>query len=179
MAELCRVRVDWDRTALPYKLPGFHTLHLGPEPGYPFGRKGAGLLGAWNQLSTPTCDGMLLMDGDVAADLLDLAAMLAAIHVKPDITHVAPVRLWPATTRQDGWVWGHWEDDMTQAPVDNPRRFSFCFTYLPRRLISACARAGMEGWTFPQVDRLVSLECRKQRIPVNVVDGCTPKHLHF
>jgi hypothetical protein len=180
VAELVCVRMDWDRTALTYKLPAFYTIRLGPEPAHPFGRKGAALAGAWRQLSGSSTDGMLILDGDVAIDLLDLAAMKASVHVEPDAVHIAPVRLWPASTREKSWVWAHWEDQMTQeSDVPSPRRFSFCFTYLPRRLIGSCIRAGLEDWTFPHVDRLVSLQARKDKIPVRVVDGCSPRHLHF
>jgi hypothetical protein len=179
MAELCRVRIDWDRTMLAYRLAGWHTVHIGPEASHPFGRKGLALAGAWRQLKSNSTDGMLILDGDVAVDILDMAAMNASIHVEPDAVHIAPVRLWPASSGEPSWVWAHWEDDMTQEPCDSPRRFSFCFTYLPRRLIDACLKAGLETWTFPHVDRLVSVEARKQGIPVRVVQGCTPKHVHF
>jgi hypothetical protein len=179
VAELCCVRVDWDRTALQYKLPLFHSLRIGPEPGFPFGRKGLALAGAWRQLSGRRTDGLLILDGDVAADLIDLAAMRAAIHVEPDAVHTAPVRLWPASTHEASWVWAHWDREMTQEENWAPRRFSFCFTYLPRRLIDASVKAGLETWTFPHVDRLVSAAAEREKIPVRVVKGCAPRHLHF
>jgi hypothetical protein len=179
VAEIVCVRADWDRTAIPLKLPAFHTIHLTPEAAHPFGRKGLALAGAWRQLAGRTTDGMLILDGDVAADLLDLAAMRAAIHVEPAAVHTAPVRLWPASTHQPSWVWAHWDHEMTQEENPAPRRFSFCFTYLPRRLIDSAVRAGLEGWTFPHCDRLMSLQAERDKIPVRVVAGCTPKHLHF
>jgi hypothetical protein len=179
VAELVHVRVDWDRTAIPLKLPAFHTIRIAPEPAHPFGRKGLALAGAWRQLSGNKTDGMLILDGDVAADLIDLAAMRAAIHVKPEVVHTAPVRLWPASTHQPSWVWAHWDREMTQDENPAPRRFSFCFTYLPRALIGACIKAGLETWTFPHVDRLVSAQAEREKIPCEVVDGCSPRHLHF
>jgi hypothetical protein len=179
MAELVSVRVDWDRTALPYRLLGFYTIHIGPEPEHPFGRKGAALAGAWRQLSRRHTDGMLIVDGDVAVDLLDLAAMRASIHDAPAAVHAAPVRLWPASTAVTDWVWGHWDTERTQGQVDRVRRFSFGFTYLPRQLIGDCIRAGLEGWTFPHVDEMVSGQAVKSGTEVRLVEGCTPKHLHF
>jgi hypothetical protein len=180
MAELVCVRVDWDRTAIPLRLSHFHTIRLGPEAAHPFGRKGAALAGAWRQLSGRRTDGMVILDGDVAVDLLDVAAMRASIHVKPDAVHVAPVRLWPASTHDGSWHWAHWNTEPTQDLYDgHVRRFSFCFTYLPRPLIDRCIQQGLEGWTFPHVDRLVSLQAQQAKTPVIVVPACTPKHLHF
>jgi hypothetical protein len=179
VAELVCVRVDWDRTAIPLKLPHFHTIRLAPEAAHPFGRKGAALAGAWRQLSGRNTDGMVILDGDVAVDLLDVAAMRASVHVKPAAVHVAPVRLWPASTHAQGWHWGHWDDAPTQDLVGNVRRFSFCFTYLPRDLIGRCIRNGLEQWTFPHVDRMVSLQAQAAKTEIVVVEGCTPKHLHF
>jgi hypothetical protein len=179
VADLVQVRIDWNDTAIPLRLPGFHTVHIAPEPAHPFGRKGLALAGAWQQLAQNHADGMLIADGDVAVDLLDLAAMRAAIHVEPRNVHIAPVRLWPVSYSAPSWVWAHWETDASQELADNPRRFSFCFTYLPARLITSCLRAGLASWTFPHVDRRVSLQARKDSIPVQVVEGCSPKHLHF
>jgi hypothetical protein len=180
LAERVQVRVDWDHTAIPLPLPGFKILRIGPEPGYPYGRKGLALAGAWRQLSTPTADGMLLLDGDVAIDLLDLAAMVGSVSRETQDVHTAAVRLWPAGMASGhSWVWAHWEDEPSQHSDLNPRRFSFCFTWLPRRLIDAAVKAGLEQWTYPDVDRQVSLLARRLAIQVHVVPGCTPKHLHF
>jgi hypothetical protein len=179
VADLVSVRLDWDRTAIPLRLPGFHVIHLAPEPSHPFGRKGLALAGAWRQLAQNSPDGMLILDGDVAIDLLDLAAMRAAIHVEPSAVHTAPVRLWPASMHGDSWVWSHWTGQPSQDDQPAPVRFSFCFTYIPARLIDSAVKAGLESWSFPHVDRLLSLHAKKTGIPVRIVAGCTPKHLHF
>jgi hypothetical protein len=179
VAELVSVRVDWDRTALPFTIASFYVIHIGPEPAYPFGRKGLALAGAWRQLSGRKTDGMLILDGDVAVDLLDLARMRSAIHMEPGAVHTAPVRLWPASTGQRSWVWGHWDKEMSQDECAAPRRFSFGLTYLPQRLIGSCIRAGLEEWSFPHVDRLVAAQAVKDHVPVRVVNGCSPKHCHF
>lgn len=179
MAELVCLHVNWDRTALPVRLPDFHELHIGPEPGFPAGRKGLALAGAWRQLSGSTTDGLLLLDGDVAADVLDLAAMRAAIHSQPGVVHTAPVRLWPKSTNRDGWIWGHWGDGPSQVSDPRPWRFSFCFTYVPRAVIEQAVADGLDGWAFPWVDREMSCAARAAGVPVHVVPGCTPKHLHF
>jgi hypothetical protein len=176
MAEIVQVRIDWDRTAIPLRARGFHILHIGPEPGWPFGRKGRALAGAWRQLSTPTADGMLLLDGDVAVDPLDLAAMRAAIDAEPTAVHVAPARLWPVSTGQRAWIWGHGRTRFSQDDPDDPDVFGFSFTYLPRALIEGCA---LDRWAFPGVDRRVHQRAAALGIPVRVVRGCWPKHLNY
>jgi hypothetical protein len=176
------VRVVWDKQAVPFRLPGIRMfdLHVGPEPGYPYGRKGLALLGAWRQLRTEHCTGMVVMDGDVVIDPLDTAVMLETVGRYPDDVWTAPVRLWPASTQRESWVWGHWNGQgPSQQPCADPTFFSFCFTYIPRRVIDQAASMGLDRWTFPGVDRRMSLAARAARVPVRVVDGCTPKHLHY
>jgi hypothetical protein len=177
-------RVNWDRTAPPFHMPGairWFDLHVGPEPGYPFGRRGLAIAGAWRQLGSRKDAGMLLMDGDVAIDPLDLAAMGDAIAATPAMVLVGPVRLWPASTMRESWVWGHWKapHGPTQDSVERPDRFGFGFTYLPAALLERAIAAGLEGWTFPNVDVRVSDTARRHRIRARVVDHCHPKHLHY
>jgi hypothetical protein len=180
MPEIVCIRVSWDRTAIPLRIRGYHMMHVSPEPEHPFGRKGATLTGAWRQLSTPAAAGMLILDGDVAIDPLDHAAMLTAIHHDPAVVHVAPVRLWPVSTRADGWMWGHGNGRFSaDEDPDDPDVFTFCFTYLPKRLIEGCIKAGMPQWTYPNVDRRVQGQAQAMRIPARVVRGASPKHLNF
>lgn len=173
------VRLDWDHTALPLPGLGFYALRITPEPGHPFGRKGLALAAAWEQLAGPAAAGLVILDGDVAVDPQDIAAMLAAIHLDPGAVHVAPVRLWPASTKRDRWVWGHGRGDFSRDDPDDPDVFGFCFTYLPRRLVDACVKSGLAGWRYPHVDRLTSRRARALRIPVRVVRGATPKHVNY
>lgn len=170
------VRLDWDRTAIPLRLRGFYTLHIAPEPGHPFGRKGLALAGAWRQLSTPAAAGMLILDGDVAADPVDLAAMLAAIHREPESVCTAPARLWPVSTKASGWTWSHGRHRFTQEDVDDPDLFGFCFTYLPRPL---CELPALARLAYPNVDRTVMLAARRMKIPVRVVRGAHVTHLNY
>jgi hypothetical protein len=177
-------RVNWDRTAPPFHMPGavrWFDLHVGPEPGHPFGRRGAAIAGAWRQLGNRGDAGMLLLDGDVAIDPLDLAAMGDAIPQTPRMVLVGPVRLWPASTMRPDWVWGHWKagPGPGQEMVTRPDRFGFGFTYLPRALIERAIRAGLEEWTFPNVDMKMADAARAGRIRARVVEGCHPKHLHY
>jgi hypothetical protein len=182
--EFVIVRVNWDRTALPFHMPGavrWFDLHVGPEPGRPFGRRGLALQAAWEQLGNKGCCGMLVMDGDVQIDPLDLAAMGDAIAARPRTVLIGPVRLWPASTQRESWVWGHWRSPHgpTQEMTPNPNRWSFGFTYLPRRLLEAAARDGLADWSFPNVDVKMSDCATRHRVPARVVEGCHPKHMHY
>lgn len=176
MTEIVCVRSVWDRTGLPApRLPGvrLHELHYGPEPGWPFGRRGLALATAWESLGEETeAAGMLVLDADVAIDPCDMKAMRVAINGEPGAIHIAPVRLWPASTMRRTWVWGH-------EPEENPTRWTFCFTYLPRALIEACDRAYWNTWTFPAVDTRAAEVAVKAKIPARVVPGCWPKHMHY
>lgn len=180
MAVLLCVRVDWDRTAPPLPLR-YHRLHVDPEPGHPFGRKGRQLAAAWRQLADPTFDGMLILDGDVMIDPADHQAMLDAIDARPGVVHTAPVRIWPASTKRPGWVWSHWAAAGASQIIDydDVGWFSFCYTYLPAELITRCLRAGLARWRYPGVDMQVSEQARAAGIPVNIVPECWPKHLHW
>lgn len=181
-ARVVFVRVVWDRQAIPLHLPGVRMfdLHIGPEPGWPYGRKGAALAGAWRQLGTRQCTGMLIMDADVAIDPLDASVMLQAIGQAPDVVHTAPIRLWPESTQRPSWVWGHWDaDGPSQQLCDAPTSFSFGLTYLPRRAIDRAIRDGLERWTFPGVDGRMSRAAAAAGCPVRVTGNCWPKHLHF
>lgn len=173
------VRVIWDHQAPPLRL-AFHALHIGPEPGHPFGRRGLALSAAWRQLSTPEAVGMVTLDGDVIVDPADVSAMFAAIVTEPDAVWTAPVRLWPISTHRPDWVWGHGRGtEPSQDEHPEPDWFSFGFTYLPRALIASCQRAGLDAWTYPGVDRRVSARARALSIPVRVAKDCVPKHINY
>jgi hypothetical protein len=183
-ARFCCVRLDWDRTAIALPaLAHFRTVHIGPEPGHPFGRKGAMLAGAWTQLADHGTDGMLILDGDVGVDPLDITAMRAAIARAPHQVWTAPVKLWSSTSGtaalpsgNPDWTWSHRTGAYSKVSVPDPEFFSFCFTYLPRAVVEV---PGLRTWTFPRVDLECSRAARKMRIPVGVVEHCWPKHLHY
>lgn len=183
MTEIVCVRSVWDHTGLPApRFPGvrLHELHYGPEPGWPFGRRGLALATAWQQLEQGAA-GMLVIDADVAFDPCDMKAMLEAVKLEPGAVHLAPIRLWPASTMRSSWVWGHHSGMPGQLleVLEDPTAWTFSFTYLPRRLIEACDRAGWSRWTFPAVDTRVAGVAAAVDIPVRVVPDCWPKHCHF
>jgi hypothetical protein len=181
MSNIVRVRINWDHVPLIKCPPGFHLLNVLPEPEYPFGRKGLALASGWDQLrGTPSAAGMLMLDSDVAVDPEEVAIMEEAIHADPLAVHIAPVRLWPASTKLDTWVWGHGLRKFSQDDdPDAPGIFTFCFTYLPERLIIACVTAGLKTWTYPLVDQRVSKVARGLRLKTHTVRGCAPVHLNY
>src|SRR5690242_10659791 len=116
MAEIVCVRMNWDRTALPQPIARhYYDMHVSPEPGYPFGRKGLVISAAWRQLASRNASGLLILDGDVAIDPEDHAAMLRAVDERPQLVHVAPVKIWPKSTKRSAWTWSHWRDEPGQA----------------------------------------------------------------
>jgi len=176
------VRVVWDHQAAPFTMPGIRAfdLHIGPEPGHPFGRKGLALAGAWRQLKTGQCAGMVIQDGDVAVDPLDVSVMLGTAFRFPELVWTAPVRLWPASTQRESWVWGHWAGGgPSQDPCPEPTFFSFGLTYLPRKVLDKAVAMGLERWHFPGVDRRMSLAAQAAGVKIRVADGCQPKHMHY
>lgn len=179
MPEVVMVRVDWDRQAFPLHLPGarMHTLHVSPEAAHPFGRKGLALSSAWDQLATKDASGMLILDGDVAIDLLDLAVMFGSVNTEPGAVHAAPARLWPRSTGRSSWVWSVWDREQSQVLPLAPRFTTFCFTYIPRALIRRCQDKGLALHRFPHVDQFVSAQAVAAGIPIRVVADATPKHL--
>lgn len=190
----CRLVVDHQAEALHhFRMPGarWFDLRIGPEPGAPLGRKGRVLDTAWRQLRERGTAGMLLLDGDVAIDPLDFAAMQAAIGADPGIVHVAPARLWPQSTQQDGWAWAHWDEGhgMSQEWSAAPDRWSFNFTYIPAKVINTASSTGIEigprkrlklaEWVFPTVDMKMNQVAKNCGVPARIVEDCFPKHLHY
>lgn len=185
MSVIC-VRMDWDRTAIPLPtLPGrWHTVHYGPEPGHPGGCRGLAMSSAWDQYSAGTgAAGLLLLDGDVVIDPLDLKNMLAYIHGEPQLVWTAPMLLWPASTTRKDWVWGHWPGGPHDASQDfHYDAISWCglgFTYLPRRLIEDCQREGLGTWRFPHVDTRICERSQFLGVEIAVARQCHPKHVNY
>lgn len=183
-ASMIFVRVIWDAhvVKLPLALPGARMieLHVQPEPAHPFGRKGLALASAWQQLSKPEHSGMLILDGDVAVDPWDVLTMMLAVNTEPGAVHVAPAKIWQATTGSEQmWTWGHWRDQRSQEWCEDPQWFAFNFTYLPRKVMEAAIKAGLKQWQFPNVDMNVSRAARAAGVPVRVVKDCAPKHMHY
>lgn len=181
MAEFTQIRTIWNKNELKQPINRhFFNVYVDPEPGFPFGRKGLQIASAWEKLATPSCQGMLMMDGDVAVDPNDYKAMTTAIHDNPDSVHVAPVKLWPVSTKKAGWYWGHWNaiGSMTMETT-NINFYGFSFTYLPKKVIVQAIGDGLKKWTYPDDDMRVSRVSIKLKTPVNIVEDSLPKHLNY
>jgi hypothetical protein len=182
MAEIICVRINWHETAASIPVPGqFYTLHVSPTNEFPFGEKGKALAGAWKQLNpNNVMDGMLILDGDVAIEPIDMTNMLTAIHHHDKMVVVAPARIWPISTKRKQWSWAHWSDKPSQImETENIHWFSFNFTYLPKKLIDQALHDGLVSWTYPRVDMHFSETAVRVKIPVYVAEHVYPKHLHF
>jgi hypothetical protein len=181
-AEIVNVRLDWNHTAIPLRIGAkFFTVEICPQPEYPFGRKGLALARIWEQVGSGRADGMLILDGDVAIDPLDYGHMLDAIETRPDSVHTAPVMLWPVSTHLDVWVWGHgragrYSQEYTDDDLD---MFTFCFTYLPGKLLETCLQDGLDSWVYPHVDANVCARAQQIGTPVHLVRDARPKHLNY
>jgi hypothetical protein len=182
MAYIICLRVNWNNSSPSIPIPGdFHILNYGPSPDHPFGEKGKALAGAWKQLDPENeMDGMLILDGDVAIEPLDLTNMLAAIHEHGNMVVVAPARIWPISTKRKDWSWAHWVNKPSQIlEIENVRWFTFNFTYSPRKVIEQALNDGLSSWTYPRVDKRVADAAFKAGIAVYVATDVKPKHLHF
>jgi hypothetical protein len=178
--QLVTIRTIWNNQKL--NLPsmyGFRDIHMNSSDEYPVGRKGHVLARTWEQLADPETAGMLILDGDVAVDPLDCGAMGDAIKAHPEIVHVAPIRLWPASTHLETWVWGHGWGQYSQGWTKKINWFTFGFTYLPARLIVLAITAGLADWHYPNVDKRVCAVANTHGIEVKLVNDCHPKHCNF
>jgi hypothetical protein len=174
------IRLDWDRSAFPMpRSLGFYTVHVDPEPGWPLGRKGLQITAAWETLAGAETAGLVTLDGDVAIDPQDLAAMLAAVEQHPADVLIAPVRLWPASTKMERWIWGHGKGGFSRNDPDDPDMFGFSFTYLPARLVTTMIAQGLADVTYPSVDATARRIARELKLRCRVVREASPKHMNW
>lgn len=191
LINLVCVKIAWMGKSIASMENPFHLICVNPEPAHPKGRKGLVMASAWRQMSTDGDAGMLILDSDVAIEPTDMHTMVQ--HIGSDIHSVwtAPAKLWPRATHLPTWVWGHRKepqpsmshDDtirLWQTDVDDPDWFTFCFTYIPRRLIEMSLDAGLKEWHYPYVDKNMHQLAKQKGVKVRVVRGdCHPKHINF
>lgn len=188
------VRFCWSgKKVIPMPVANrFYEVNIVPEPDFPFGRRGLWIARTWKQLnSSPMtygqesyiADGMLCVDGDVALDPWDYDVMIDAIADDPESVHVAPIKLWPVSTRADSWVWAHGTDRFRSTQPDEDEKiklFTFGTTYLPKALIEKCINEGLAGWIYPDVDTMVCMTAMKMPgLRINIVYACQPKHMNY
>jgi len=179
------LRLIWDghHVRFPLRIAGVNIkeLHVVPETAHPFGRKGLALAGAWKQLAEPDMSGLLILDGDVAIDPYDYMMMYVAIQKDPAAVHIGPTKLWPISKMDlDGWAWGHCRGNVWGQLMElNPDFFAFNFTYIPRRVIELAIAKDLKGKQFPHVDQHISRVAREAGVRMNVVEECSPKHMHY
>lgn len=174
-------RLIWDREHLWPTVDGYFDIVVRQEERWPFGRKGNVLAGLWKSLERTGIDGVVINDNDVIIDPHDQECMVQSIRTDPFAVHTAPVKLWPASTRDKRWCWSHGlEGVRNQVDHDLPEWFGFGFTYLPARLLDGAVEAGLSTWMYPWVDTKVGEMARSLDIKIVVVrNGCCPKHINF
>lgn len=180
--KLIVVQTEWN----DFRVKGIHAdyvLRVRPETGHPHGRKAMGMSVLWGQLRAATLPGLLWADPDVAADLDDLAAMRAAVAMRPSDVHTAMVKLWPISTGLDDWIWSHRGGTLgfpaaTQDESVPVSYFAMGLVWTPARLLDL-AFPRFRGWAFHEIDVGLSEICMTSGIPRHAVAGCRPKHLHF
>lgn len=176
------VRLNWNDTALKIPTPGkFHNLLIAPTLDNPFGEKGRVIAGAWKQLNPDNkMDGMLILDGDVAIEPIDLTNMFRAIHNHDQMVVVAPARIWPKSTQKKVWTWAHWSKEPSQTmETENIRWFSFNFTYFPKKVIEQAIGDGLVNWKFPRCDMRMSDAAFHAGVKVFVAEDVYPKHMNY
>jgi hypothetical protein len=177
------VQVTW-RNDKMRTVPGYRQIDINPSEEYPFGRKGMALSRVWEKARETHTKGMLLLDGDVAIDPHDHAAMVEFVRRNNVSVCIGPAKIWPISTNFSTWVWAHRKNGAFnisewQEYHEDPDTFSFCYTYLPERVLTACISAGMEEWTYPNVDYNVVKVTQRLNVPIKVVPNCYPKHMNF
>lgn len=188
--DLLLMRLAWKDQFAGRTHPSFREYSVYPTNEHPNGQKGLLLANAWNNISKPTSDGLIICDGDVVIDPSDYSQMLGHIVTDREAVWTAPVRLWPIATQFPEWIWAHRKMVNTNRPVaevvrdwqediEDPEMFSFCFTYLPRRLMEGAIKTGLKDKIYPGVDWFMWDTAKSLNIPVKVVRGCYPKHLNY
>jgi hypothetical protein len=183
LKSVLKLHVGWEGGFIR-KMPGYHRVDLHPTDEYPTGRKGLAISKMWELMAEEHTSGVIILDGDVAIDPHDNAAMDDATKRYPDHVNIGASIIWPISTNFSTWVWAHRRNGAKkitdwQVFTDSPDTFSFCFTYLPRRLLEACMPIGMSSWTYPQVDYNVTKAAQRLEIPMRVVENCNPKHMNY
>jgi hypothetical protein len=161
----------------------FRKIDIHPTNEYPVGRKGYTLAKCWRTMKETHTSGMLILDSDVAIDPTDFQHMYNAMRHDSSAIQIGRALIWPKSTGYSTPVWAHrkfgtsfdeWKKDR-----DDVDTASFCFTYLPSKLLEACISGGMDDWTFPSVDMQVFQTARRIGTRFKVVPNCHPKHLNY
>lgn len=160
-----------------------HVLDVRPEPGYPHGRKARAMSDLWTGQLAGRAGGVLWLDPDIAADLDDLGAMQQAVDQSPGSMLTGLVKLWPASTSRDAWIWSHRGGTLglpaaTQDDTVPVAYVSTGFLWTPAQLLDLAFPAG-RAWQWAEVDVALSELALTHGVPIATVPGCRPKHLHF
>lgn len=160
-----------------------HIIDVWPTPDKPKGNEAEKIAECWKANSDSGYPGLLLLGCDIAADPDDLAAMAASVAQLPADLHTGMVKLWPASTSRDTWMWSHRTGSLGQPAVitderAQPTYVSLGFLWVPARLLDLAAPV-MGRWQHGDTDVQLSEVAIRAGIPAHAVPDCRPKHLHF
>lgn len=160
-----------------------HIIDVWPSPEYPKGNEAGKIAECWESNRDSGYPGLLLLGCDVAADPDDLAAMVASVAQLPADLHTGMVKLWPASTGRQTWMWSHRTGTLGEPAVitderAQPTYVSLGFLWCPARLLNLAAPI-MGRWEHGEADVRLSEVAIRAGIPAHAVADCRPKHLHY
>lgn len=164
-------------------IPVDQVINVGSPPEFPDNHRAILMADAWQVLRKKGCDGIWWLTCDVALDPDDQIAMIKSINQRPEHVWTGMVKLWPQSTGRDTWMWSHRGGSMgnpvaTQDETAPVTYFSIDCVWTPAALLDL-AMAQIEEWPWNHIDVKLSELAIYHRIPVHLVHGCRPKHLHF
>lgn len=152
-------------------------------PEYPDNHRAILMSELWEHVRAAGAAGICWLTCDVALDPGDLEAIRDAATALPGIVHTGFVKLWPASTARDDWMWSHRTGTLgypvaTQDETAPVAYFSIDAVWTPAALLDLAFPAG-KAWAWNEIDLRLSEIALTTGIPARVVPGCRPKHLHF
>lgn len=174
------LRMNWEQKS-PLPNPGqFRDIVLHGTPEWPTGQKGLAIGRAWSVLAKDYTEGLIILDGDVAADPYQIALFGDYITSDPAAVWTAVVKLWAKSTHRATFMYGHGRDGYSrERDVKDPNTFTFCLTYMPGNLVELCLKAGLLNKVYPGVDMFCAEVAQQNEIKVKIAEQVEPVHLHW
>lgn len=180
--KLFTVQAEWQGYRIN-SIPVDHVMHVESPPKYPDNHR-AFLMSQASRLARENGhNGVWWLTCDIALDPGDVQAMEDAVHESPELVHTGLVKLWPASTGRDTWMWSHRSGKIgaptaTQDETAPVTYFSIDCVWTPVRLLDL-AFPRIEGAQWNHIDLRLSEIAAENDIGARVVAGCRPKHLHY
>lgn len=180
--KLFTAQAEWQGYRID-SIPVDYVMHVESPPEYPDNHRAILMHEAWKYAQRNNRNGVWWLTCDIALDPDDRQAMYDAVHEYPGLVHTGLVKLWPASTGRDSWMWSH-RGGTIGAPVATQDEtapvtyFSIDCVWTPRALLDL-AFPVIEGAQWNHIDLRLSEIAAENGIGARVVLGCRPKHLHY